>query len=286
MAQGYDGRPGETASRFVANPFALDGSRMYRTGDLVRRRADGSLEFIARNDEQVKVRGFRIELGEIESALALAPGVDRAVALPDGDPAQRVVAYYTGTASPEDVRAVAAERLPEYMVPAIIMAIPGIPLTPHGKLDRRALPAPVAAGAGHGAAPQTADEHTMAGIFGAVLAVDTVSMDDDFFTLGGHSLLAIAMMGKIREAFGRDVPLRTLFDAPTPAALLAAVLPPAGDSGQPARTRRSVPRGQLPPALPTCPWTCPSPWPSGWPARIRPVRTAWSSPTPSPGCGS
>lgn len=231
MAQGYDGRPGETASRFVANPFALDGSRMYRTGDLVRRYADGSLEFIARNDEQVKVRGFRIELGEIESALALAPGVDRAVALPDGDPAQRVVAYYTGTASPEDVRAVAAERLPEYMVPAIIMAIPGIPLTPHGKLDRRALPAPVAAGAGHGAAPQTADEHTMAGIFGAVLAVDTVSMDDDFFTLGGHSLLAIAMMGKIREAFGRDVPLRTLFDAPTPAALLAAVLPPAGDSG-------------------------------------------------------
>ncbi|WCI09982.1 condensation domain-containing protein [Arthrobacter sp. OVS8] len=224
MARGYDRRPAETASRFVANPFAADGSRMYRTGDLVRRTPDGSLEFLSRTDEQVKVRGFRIELGEIEAALSSHPQVDRAVAVADGEPAHRVVAYYTGTAGSEDLRALAAGKLPDYMVPAVFMHLPAIPLTPHGKLDRKALPAPSAgAGAGTGAAPATGDEHTMCGIFADVLGVTEVSMGDDFFVLGGHSLLAVAMMGGIREAFGTELPLRMLFDAPTPAGLLAAV---------------------------------------------------------------
>ena len=224
MARGYDRRPAETASRFVANPFAADGSRMYRTGDLVRRLQDGSLEFLSRTDEQVKVRGFRIELGEIETALSSHPQVDRAVAVADGDPAHRVVAYYTGTAGPEELRALAAVTLPDYMVPAVLVQLPAIPLTPHGKLDRKALPAPSAGtGAGRGAAPATGDERTMCGIFADVLGVDDVSMGDDFFVLGGHSLLAVSMMGGIREAFGTELPLRMLFDEPTPAGLLAAV---------------------------------------------------------------
>lgn len=231
MAQGYHRRPGETAARFVANPYATDGSRMYRTGDLVRRTGDGTLEFVARNDEQVKVRGFRVEPGEIEAALGAHALVDRAVVLPDGEPAHRLIAYYTGTAAPEDIRAHAAERLPDYMVPAILMPIPDIPLTPHGKLDRKALPAPAASTAGVGAAPRTQDEHAMAAVFAAVLAVDNVSMGDDFFALGGHSLLAIDLMGRIRTDFGRELPLRTLFDAPTPAGLLAALRPGSEEAG-------------------------------------------------------
>ena len=222
MAQGYDGRPAETASRFVANPYAADGSRMYRTGDLVRRLPDGDLQFLSRTDEQVKVRGFRVELGEIEAVLRSHTGVERAVAIADGVPAHRIVAYYTGHAAPEELRALAGERLPDYMVPAVFMPLPAIPLTPHGKLDRRALPAATAT-AGAGEAPATPDEHTMCGIFGGVLGVDTVSLADDFFALGGHSLLAVAMMGGIRDAFGVDLPLRTLFNEPTPAGLLSAV---------------------------------------------------------------
>ena len=247
MARGYDRRPAETSSRFVANPFAADGSRMYRTGDLVRRTPDGSLEFLSRTDEQVKVRGFRIELGEIEAALSSHPQAGRAVAVADGDPAHRVVAYYTGTAGPEELRALAAARLPDYMVPAVLMQLPAIPLTPHGKLDRKALPAPsAAAGAGTGAAPATADERTMCGIFAVVLGVDEVAMGDDFFVLGGHSLLAVSMMGGIREAFGTDLPLRRLFDEPTPAGLLAAVHRQTGTAGSAASAASAAAPGTGP----------------------------------------
>ncbi|MCT9868271.1 non-ribosomal peptide synthetase [Paenarthrobacter aurescens] len=223
MAQGYDQRFAETASRFVANPFRSDGSRMYRTGDVVRRDASGVLEFLARSDDQVKVRGFRIELGEVESALASHPQVRQVAAVPDGKPAQRIIAYVVGDVDVAELRTRAAELLPDYMVPAVFMSIPALPLTSHGKLDRAALPAPAAAGAGSGKAPASPEEHVIAGIFAEVLGLDSVAMDDDFFLMGGHSLLAITVMGKIREAFGASLPLRALFDLPTPAALLAAV---------------------------------------------------------------
>jgi amino acid adenylation domain-containing protein len=154
------------------------------------------------------------------------------VAVADGDPAHRVVAYYTGAAGPEELRALAAAKLPDYMVPAVLMQLPAIPLTPHGKLDRKGLPAPsAAAGTGRGAAPATADERAMCRIFADVLGVDEVSMGDDFFVLGGHSLLAVSMMGGIREAFGTELPLRMLFDEPTPAGLLAAVRRRTGNAG-------------------------------------------------------
>lgn len=245
MAQGYDQRPAETASRFVANPFAADGSRMYRTGDLVRRDATGVLEFLSRTDDQVKVRGFRIELGEVESALSSHPEVQHVVAVTDGVPAQRIVAYVVGAVDTAELRAHAATRLPDYMVPALIMPIPALPLTSHGKLDRKALPAPAAMGAGEGTAPSTPEEHVMAGIFGEVLGLETVAMDDDFFLLGGHSLLAITIMGKIREAFGAALPLRTLFDQPTPGALLGAIS--AGRSvGSTPDDGPAAPAGQAP----------------------------------------
>lgn len=223
MARGYDQRFADTASRFVANPFASDGSRMYRTGDVVRRDASGVLEFLSRLDDQVKVRGFRIELGEVESALASHPQVRQVAAVPEGNPAQRIIAYVVGEVDPAELRTRAANLLPDYMVPAVFMTIPELPLTSHGKLDRKSLPAPVVSGTGRGVAPATPEEHVMAGIFAEVLGLETVAMDHDFFRMGGHSLLAITMMGKVREAFGTSLPLRTLFDLPTPAALLEAV---------------------------------------------------------------
>ncbi|MCD4851592.1 amino acid adenylation domain-containing protein [Arthrobacter sp. AK01] len=224
MAQGYDQRAAETASRFVANPFGTDGTRMYRTGDVVRRDASGVLEFLSRSDDQVKVRGFRIELGEVESALSSHPQVQQVAVVPDGNPAQRMIAYVVGNVDSADLREHAAEKLPDYMVPAIFMSIPALPLTSHGKLDRTALPAPAASGNGSGREPSTPEEHVMSGIFAEVLGLDSVAMDDDFFLLGGHSLLAITIMGRIREAFGASLPLRTLFDQPTPGALVAAVV--------------------------------------------------------------
>ncbi|MHA7223649.1 amino acid adenylation domain-containing protein [Arthrobacter sp. RHLT1-20] len=273
MAHGYDRRPAETASRFVANPFAADGSRMYRTGDLVRRARDGALEFLSRTDEQVKVRGFRIELGEIEAVLAAHAGVHRAVALADGEPAHRVVAYYAGTADPGELRSLAAAMLPDYMVPAIFMQVPAIPLTAHGKLDSKALPAPSAGvGKERGTTPTTAEERAMCGIFAGVLGVDTVAMDDDFFVLGGHSLLAVSMMGGIREAFSTELPLRTLFNAPTPAGLLAAVHRQAG-TGSPGASGAAGAAGATsgPAAAPTSltDWL-------GGPDSVRPDRLALS----------
>ncbi|QQD77436.1 amino acid adenylation domain-containing protein [Curtobacterium sp. YC1] len=223
LAHGYRGRPAETAGRFVADPQG-DGTRMYRTGDVVRRRATGELEFLRRDDDQVKLRGYRIELADVARALERIDGVEAAVArivAPAGPDTARLVAWVVGTVDEQAVRRSVAADLPDYMVPTAIAVVDSIPLTPNGKLDTAALPEPSSTGGGD--RPVTEDERTISRVFGDVLGVHDVGMQDDFFALGGHSLLAVGLMGRIRDELGATLPLRSIFDAPTPAGLLAAV---------------------------------------------------------------
>ncbi|WP_044596180.1 non-ribosomal peptide synthetase [Burkholderia pseudomallei] len=217
VARGYLNRPELTRERFVDDPFRR-GGRLYRTGDLARRRADGNLEYLGRNDFQVKIRGFRIELGEIEAQLAKAHGV-QGVALaardtPTAD--RRLVAYYVGDASAAALREHAAARLPAYMVPAAYVRLAAWPLTPNGKLDRAALPAPddEAYARAEYEAPRGEHECKLAAIWRAVLQVERIGRHDDFFELGGHSLLAVRAVTAMRDAFGSDTSLRDLFARP------------------------------------------------------------------------
>ncbi|MDA4088710.1 thioester reductase, partial [Mycolicibacterium hassiacum DSM 44199] len=233
---GYVRRPGLTASRFVACPYAC-GQRMYRTGDLVRWGADGQLQYLGRADEQVKIRGYRIELGEIQAALAQCDGVEQAAVIVredrpgdkrlvgyvtgDADPATvraelaerlpgymvpaaimaidalPLVGYVTGDADPATVRAELAERLPGYMVPAAIMAIDALPLTVNGKLDKQALPAPDYLDGARYRAPGTPVEQVLAGIYAHTLGLDRIGVDDSFFDLGGDSILAMRLIAAI-----------------------------------------------------------------------------------------
>ncbi|MFE9492451.1 amino acid adenylation domain-containing protein, partial [Streptomyces sp. NPDC006641] len=225
VGRGYYGRPGLTAERFVADPFGPAGERMYRTGDLARRTAEGHLEFAGRNDSQVKVRGFRVEPHEIEAAIAAYPEVERAVVIArDGrGSSKQLIAYAVraeGAEGPDvrEVREFLAERLPDYMVPAAIVAMDRLPLTPNGKLDRAALPEPEFIGEAY-RAPRTAHEARLAEIFADVLGLDRVGVDDSFFALGGHSLLATQLIGRIEAAFGVGFPIRLVFEHPTVAAL-------------------------------------------------------------------
>ncbi len=226
LASGYHGRPDLTADRFPADPFGhvfgAPGSRMYRTGDRARWLPDGSVEYLGRTDDQVKLHGVRIELGEVESALRALPGIAQAAAsVVDG----QLVGFLTESETGGGVHVAEARRrltlaLPGPMVPSDLVVLPALPLQANGKLNRKALPAlrPRTAAAGP-RPPRDVGEGRLAALFSEVLGTDEVSADADFFQLGGHSLLAIRLMGRIREVFGTELPIRTLFEAPTVAQL-------------------------------------------------------------------
>jgi amino acid adenylation domain-containing protein len=226
VARGYLNRPELTAERFVRDPFVDEpDARMYKTGDLARYLPDGNLEFLGRNDDQVKVRGFRIEPGEIEACLTAHPQVCDAVVLATGEGSnKRLVAYVQAEADEplaSTLRAQVAARLPEYMVPSAFVRVDAFPLTPNGKLDRRALPAPDDEALAHQAyeAPQGELETTLATIWAELLGVERVGRHDSFFALGGHSLLAMRLINRVRTALGVDLAIRTLFEARTLAGL-------------------------------------------------------------------
>ncbi|CAJ8474916.1 syringomycin synthetase [Burkholderia pseudomallei] len=248
VARGYLNRPELTRERFVDDPFVA-GGRLYKTGDLARWRTDGSLEYLGRNDFQVKIRGFRIELGEIEAQLAKVAGVREAVVLareaaPDtkrhaasnensasNSGEKRLVAYYTGDADVVALRAQAAQHLPSYMVPSAYVRLDAWPLTPNGKLDRHALPAPAddAYARAEYEAPQGAKEEALAAIWKDLLPVERISRHDNFFELGGHSLLAITLIEHMRRA-NLHADVTTLFTAPTLADLAVRVGASRGDT--------------------------------------------------------
>ncbi|AUI58295.1 non-ribosomal peptide synthetase [Amycolatopsis sp. BJA-103] len=216
LARGYLGRPGLTADRFTADPFGPPGARLYRTGDRARWTAEGQLEHLGRVDEQVKVRGFRIEPGEVEAVLRAQPDVsDAAVDARDG----KLVAYVVGDADPAGLRTALNRILPGHLVPSAFVGLDRLPLTRHGKLDRRALPDPEQATATPYVAPRDERERLVTEIWSDVLGVERVGVDDDFFDLGGDSLLGIRVVARLRDALGADVPARLVFTAPTPARL-------------------------------------------------------------------
>lgn len=256
VARGYEGRGGETALRFVPDPFgAAPGARMYRTGDVCRLRLDGRLEFGGRRDGQVKLRGHRIETGEIEARLLESEQVAAAaVVVTDETLVAFVVPAPAVSLREAEVAALAsalARALPAYMVPRRIEVLDALPLTPNGKLDRRALAANAralrAARGGH-VAPRTATEATLEAIFCEVLALEKVSVEANFFELGGHSLLATRVAARIREQLGREVALRALFEAPTVATLAARVEATEASLAGPALV--AVPAGERPALIP------------------------------------
>ncbi|WP_431877566.1 condensation domain-containing protein [Amycolatopsis sacchari] len=214
LARGYLDRPGLTASRFVASD---NGERLYRTGDLVKQ-VDGVLEFLGRADDQVKIRGFRVELGEIEAAMTALPGV-RAAAVVARPEQQQLVGYVVGEAA--DVKRQLAKTLPEHMVPSVVVPLDALPLTPSGKLDRKALPEPEVSVTD--TEPANDRERALAALFADLLGLDRVGVHDDFFALGGHSLLATRLVGRVRAELGVELTIGTVFDAPTVSRLAAAL---------------------------------------------------------------
>ncbi|WP_199819375.1 non-ribosomal peptide synthetase, partial [Streptomyces sp. NRRL S-378] len=227
LARGYHGRPDLTAERFLADPFGPAGSRMYRTGDLARWTGEGLIHFVGRTDTQVKIRGYRIEPAEIEAALAHHPGLAQVavIAREDQPGDKRLVAYIVpepGQDSGPDtaaLRAHAAAHLPDYMIPSAFVPLEKLPLTTNNKIDHRALPAPEQQTTPTSRTPRTPREETLCHLFAETLGLPTVGIDDNFFTLGGHSLLATRLISRIRTTLKAELPLRTLFEAPTVATL-------------------------------------------------------------------
>ena len=261
LARGYVGMAGETALRFVPDPFSrVPGARLYRTGDRARRRPDGALVFLGRTDDQVKVRGVRVEPGEVEAALRAHPGIgEAAVALAPGPDGRAALAAWVVGAegreppAPAELRRFLRERLPEAMVPTAWMALGALPRTAHGKVDRRRLPSPSAAApAAVRREPRTPEEREVAAIVAEVLGTGPLGMEDDFFDLGGHSLLATQVLSRVRARLGVDLPLHLLFSASTIEALAQEVA---------ARRPRSAP-----PPDPAAPATAPAPPPPPAPA--------------------
>jgi len=222
LARGYLNHPERTAAKFIDDPFSQEpGARLYKTGDMVRRLPDGNIEFIGRVDFQVKIRGFRVELGEIEAVLEKHPRVAQAVVIAREAAAGKQLAAYILTnaerASAAELRDYVKKQLPEYMVPADFVFVESFPLTPNGKVDRRALPEPQvsAAASDASAAPRNEAEKKMARLWAQVLGREAVGVRDNFFDLGGHSLLALRLTGRIEKEFGRKLTLTALIQAPT-----------------------------------------------------------------------
>ncbi|GGK73127.1 non-ribosomal peptide synthetase [Mangrovihabitans endophyticus] len=229
LTRGYHDRPALTAERFVAAPFGTAGERMYRTGDLARWRADGCLEYLGRVDQQLKIRGHRIEPGEVEAALRTRPGVASAAVVPHGaDPSGvhlvgYVVAQGGAALDVAEIRRDLGGILPDYLVPSAVIALPSLPLTATGKLDRSALPAPAFRASASGRAPRNPREEILCGLFAEVLGLPRVGVQDDFFALGGHSLLVTRLVSRVRAVLSVELSVRQVFDTPTVAGLAAAL---------------------------------------------------------------
>jgi acyl carrier protein len=222
LGHGYLNRAGLTADRFRPDPFSgVPGSRLYATGDKARWLPDGSVDFLGRLDFQVKIRGFRIELGDVEAALVEHPGVVEAVVVVDdsvGD--KRLAAYYAGSPDPAVLSAHLAARLPEYMVPAVLVRLPELPKNPNRKLDRAALPRPSEAAVAPAAGDTSAE---ICALFAELLGRPEVLPDDNFFDIGGHSLVAIKLLTRIRDTYGVELPLNELFTDPTARAVAKCI---------------------------------------------------------------
>ncbi len=230
VARGYHNRPDLTADRFVPNPFSRAGGRLYKTGDLARLLPDGQIAFLGRIDDQIKIRGYRIEPNEIVRVLDQHPAIHASVvvAREDTPGERRLVAYVVSDADPGPshtaLRDFLGGFLPEYMIPAAFVRMPTLPLTPHGKVDRAALPEPTPATTlqdSSATKPCTDTEQRVAEIIGELLSLEAIGVEDNFFLLGGHSLLGAQLIVRLHDAFGVEISLRRLFEGPTVAALSA-----------------------------------------------------------------
>ncbi|MBN9743357.1 hypothetical protein DMP23_19985 [Amycolatopsis sp. A1MSW2902] len=230
LARGYHGRPALSSERFVANPFGPPGSVLYRTGDLVRWTAHGELEFAGRCDNQVKVRGFRVELGEVEYVIAKHPGVGQAVVVvrEEARADRRLIAYFVPASEPGptagDLRQAVMRELPAHMVPAAFVEVGQLPLSPNGKLDTSALPSPTYVEQRSSRPPRNREEETVCTVFGAVLGIPEVGVNDNFFEIGGDSLLATKVVARLRQVCGKAPVIRDFFREPTAAAIAAKIM--------------------------------------------------------------